>query len=85
MNVHRLISVLLVMTAACCFAGCDSSSAESTNSQKPTIHLTNVSYDPTRELYADFNQEFAKHWRGETGRSSKSPRRTPARARKPER
>jgi sulfate transport system substrate-binding protein len=27
----------------------------------------NVSYDPTRELYAEFNKEFAKHWHDEHG------------------
>lgn len=26
--------------------------------------LLNVSYDPTRELYQEFNQEFAKYWQG---------------------
>jgi len=29
--------------------------------------LLNVSYDPTRELYQEFNQAFAKHWQEETG------------------
>ena len=29
--------------------------------------LLNVSYDPTRELYADFNAAFAKHWKAKTG------------------
>jgi sulfate transport system substrate-binding protein len=29
--------------------------------------LLNVSYDPTRELYADYNQLFAKHWEAKTG------------------
>jgi sulfate transport system substrate-binding protein len=29
--------------------------------------LLNVSYDPTRELYADFNHAFAKHWKAQTG------------------
>ncbi|WP_062211503.1 sulfate ABC transporter substrate-binding protein [Aureimonas sp. AU12] len=27
--------------------------------------LLNVSYDPTRELYRDFNAEFSKHWAAE--------------------
>ncbi len=27
----------------------------------------NVSYDPTRELYQDYNTAFAKHWKAETG------------------
>ena len=29
--------------------------------------LLNVSYDPTRELYKDFNAAFAKHWKAQTG------------------
>jgi sulfate transport system substrate-binding protein len=31
------------------------------------ITLLNVSYDPTRELYQDFNQAFARHWKAKTG------------------
>lgn len=31
------------------------------------ISLLNVSYDPTRELYQDFNTAFAKHWKAKTG------------------
>jgi sulfate transport system substrate-binding protein len=30
------------------------------------ITLLNVSYDPTRELYADFNKAFATHWKAKT-------------------
>jgi sulfate transport system substrate-binding protein len=29
--------------------------------------LLNVSYDPTRELYVDYNAAFAKYWEGKTG------------------
>lgn len=29
--------------------------------------LLNVSYDPTREFYAEFNTAFAAHWKQETG------------------
>jgi len=29
--------------------------------------LLNVSYDPTRELYQEFNEKFAEHWKAETG------------------
>jgi sulfate transport system substrate-binding protein len=32
-----------------------------------TISLLNVSYDPTRELYEDFNKSFAAYWKGKTG------------------
>src|SRR5437868_11051428 len=31
------------------------------------VTLLNVSYDPTRELYQDFNAAFAKHWKATTG------------------
>ncbi len=31
------------------------------------ITLLNVSYDPTRELYQEFNQAFIKHWKVKTG------------------
>jgi len=31
------------------------------------ITLLNVSYDPTRELYVDYNEAFAKHWKAKTG------------------
>ncbi len=29
--------------------------------------LLNVSYDPTRELYEEYNQAFANHWQAKTG------------------
>lgn len=31
------------------------------------VTLLNVSYDPTRELYVEFNAAFAKHWKAKTG------------------
>ncbi|WP_140629497.1 sulfate ABC transporter substrate-binding protein [Methylibium rhizosphaerae] len=31
------------------------------------ISLLNVSYDPTRELYQEYNAAFAKHWKAKTG------------------
>ena len=35
--------------------------------QKPPVSLLNVSYDPTRELYVDYNAAFSKHWKAKTG------------------
>src|ERR1043166_9769687 len=29
--------------------------------------LLNVSYDPTREFYVEYNAAFAKNWQGKTG------------------
>lgn len=36
-----------------------------------TVELLNVSYDPTREFYIEFNQAFAKHWKEKTGQDVK--------------
>jgi sulfate/thiosulfate-binding protein len=35
------------------------------------VTLLNVSYDPTRELYEDFNQQFATYWKEKTGQQVK--------------
>ena len=35
--------------------------------QKPPVTLLNVSYDPTRELYVDYNAAFIKYWKAKTG------------------
>ena len=32
-----------------------------------SLNLLNVSYDPTRELYSEYNAAFAKHWKAKTG------------------
>ena len=31
------------------------------------LHIVNVSYDPTRELYESYNKIFQEHWKEETG------------------
>jgi sulfate transport system substrate-binding protein len=36
---------------------------------RSTLHLLNVSYDPTRELYQEINAEFAKGWKEKTGQT----------------
>jgi sulfate/thiosulfate-binding protein len=35
--------------------------------QAKEVTLLNVSYDPTRELYQDYNAAFAKYWKAKTG------------------
>lgn len=39
----------------------------STSGYAGDISLLNVSYDPTRELYQDFNPSFARYWKEKTG------------------
>jgi sulfate/thiosulfate transport system substrate-binding protein len=38
-------------------------STTASSPQPPSTTLRNVSYDPTRELYQDYNAAFARHWR----------------------
>lgn len=45
--------------------GC--SSSKDTSNTGAVIEITNVSYDPTRELYEAYNQEFTKYWKDKTG------------------
>ena len=35
----------------------------------PALSILNVSYDPTRELYDDYNAAFAKFWHAKTGQT----------------
>lgn len=48
--------------------GCSSSQPAAAGSQQP-VHLLNVSYDPTRELYQEFNKAFAAAWKQKTGQA----------------
>ena len=41
--------------------------AGSVFAQTVPVTLLNVSYDPTRELYVEFNAAFAKHWKAKSG------------------
>jgi sulfate transport system substrate-binding protein len=43
------------------------SSKTQATSGPATIHLLNVSYDPTRELYQELNKSFADDWKQKTG------------------
>jgi sulfate/thiosulfate transport system substrate-binding protein len=42
-----------------------------TPAQAATVTLLNVSYDPTRELYVEYNAAFAKYWKAKTGQDLK--------------
>jgi sulfate/thiosulfate transport system substrate-binding protein len=51
---HLIAAAFIALSATTAFA-------------QKTINLLNVSYDPTRELYVDFNKAFAAHWKQKTG------------------
>lgn len=57
--------VLLAITAA---SGCGGPAPGNARSAG-TVSLLNVSYDPTREFYAEFNVDFARIWHERTGRT----------------
>lgn len=52
----------LTLLAVLAGAGCGDSGASHRG-----LSLLNVSYDPTREFYVEFNKEFQKHWKEKTG------------------
>jgi len=49
-------------------AGCGKKQDSATQEAKP-VELLNVSYDPTRELYKEFNEAFASYWQKKTGQT----------------
>ena len=57
----------LALTLTAC--GQPGASQQSTAAPTTAIKLLNVSYDPTREFYEDYNKAFAAHWLQETGQS----------------
>ncbi len=67
-NMGRVfVSVLL---SASLLTGCGSSSdGDSASEDNSTVTITNVSYDPTRELYAAYNEMFAEKYLQNTGKT----------------
>lgn len=65
-----ITAIMMVLFVAGCSQKTNTASEkpkEDASASKEPVELLNVSYDPTRELYQEFNQEFAKHWEEETG------------------
>ena len=59
------LGAALTVFALAFLSGC-TTKTEATGTPQ-TIHLLNVSYDPTRELYQQFNSAFATQWKQQTG------------------
>lgn len=47
--------------------GSADSAKESNTGKSEKVSITNVSYDPTRELYEAYNKVFAEHWKEKSG------------------
>ena len=72
MKKTRILSLVLSATIIMgVFVGCGKQDAPSTSenatTNKPSVELLNVSYDPTRELYTKFNESFVNYWKEKTG------------------
>ncbi len=52
------LSLVLSVTA---LTGCGNTNTED------SVSIVNVSYDPTREFYTEYNKIFAEHWKEKTG------------------
>ncbi|MDF2962811.1 MAG: sbp [Paenibacillus sp.] len=77
-SVLSLVSLSLLGLSACGGGAAPSASgtapaaapdAKPAAAAKPAVELLNVSYDPTRELYQEYNKAFAAYWKGKTGQT----------------
>jgi sulfate transport system substrate-binding protein len=68
----RFLSWLALSLAIAVTAGCgkpDTVASQSVGTAPKQVKLLNVSYDPTREFYDEYNKAFAAYWLQETGQS----------------
>ena len=75
LNKSQLLVLPLVLALAACGnqASNDKTAASNTEGSQATsgssVSILNVSYDPTRELYQEYNQVFQKQWQQKTGQT----------------
>lgn len=67
MNKKRVV-LAVALAAALAVTGVLSGCGSKTAKNEGTVTLTNVSYDPTRELYQEYNSVFQKHYKEQTGK-----------------
>lgn len=60
-----VVTITALALSAASLAGC----SKGKDADGGAVKLLNVSYDPTRELYADINPKFAAKWKDETGQT----------------
>ena len=62
-----IAATLAAVLASASLAGC----GKDTKKADESLTLTNVSYDPTRELYVEYNKVFQEHYKEKTGKEIK--------------
>ncbi len=55
--------ILALLIGASCAPKAPATGAEASGASRRSVEILNVSYDPTRELYQDFNAAFARYWK----------------------
>jgi sulfate/thiosulfate-binding protein len=65
----RIVSFGLIAGAAVVLTTAAGVARPFTPAQNAPVTLLNVSYDPTRELYREFNAAFEKYWKAKTGQT----------------
>lgn len=71
--VLQSLALLTILTLS--LTGCGSANSDekaSDQEDKKSVELLNVSYDPTRELYDEFNKDFKKNGRMILAKTSQS-------------
>lgn len=58
---HEIFLAAMIFLAAAVISGCGSEAS------KAPQELLNVSYDPTREFFAAYNEKFREHWTNDLG------------------
>ncbi len=64
-NIKLSVITMCILFLISALTGCGSAN----NLQNSSITLLNVSYDPTRELYQEYNEAFIKYWKEKTGQT----------------
>ena len=68
MRVKKIIALFTVAALTVgSLTGCGSNDKKSDTASDKKVEITNVSYDPTRELYEEYNKIFQKHWKEQSG------------------
>ncbi|GAB3477996.1 sulfate ABC transporter substrate-binding protein [Polaromonas eurypsychrophila] len=66
---RHFMNVSTRLALAVALAGSATAALAQAPAAKPPVTLLNVSYDPTRELYVEYNAAFAKHWKAKANQN----------------
>lgn len=67
LNIGGLFSLLVLAALVGCSSKANSASEAGVKQVGKEVRLLNVSYDPTREFYNEFNESFVRYWNQKTG------------------